>query len=193
MGSPKPLLPLGETSFLERLLGHFLASQARPVVVILGHEAERIRSDVSFENARVVVNPDYRLGMLSSIRAGLRALEDEAVSGALICPVDHPDVGSALVDLLISRFEETQAPIVVPVVSVEGGRRGHPVLFAQPLFEELLKAPDSVGARQVVWDHASEVLEIPTEDHGIIMDIDTPQQYEELRRKRGRHSRRSDP
>ena len=188
MGSPKPLLPLGETSFLERLLAEFLASRARPVVVILGHEAERIRSEVALDDARVVVNPDYRQGMLSSIRAGLRALEGEPVLGALICPVDHPNVGSALVDLLISRFEETEAPIVVPI---HEGHRGHPVLFAQPLFEELLTAPDSVGARQVVWDHANEVLEIPTEDRGIIMDIDTPEQYEDLRKKRrerGTHS-----
>lgn len=191
MGSPKPLLPLGETSFLERLLGQFLASRARPVVVVLGHEAERIRSEVSLDNARVVVNQDYRQGMLSSIRAGLRALESEPVSGALICPVDLPDVSTAVVDLVISQFEKTRAPIVVPACE---GRRGHPVLFAQALFEELLTAPDSVGARQVVWDHANEVLEIPTEDRGIIIDIDTPEQYEDLRRKsrerktRGNHS-----
>ncbi len=186
MGSPKPLLPLGDTSFLEHLLGQFLASRARPVLVILGHEAERVRSEVRLDDALVVVNPEYRKGMLSSIRAGLRALEGEPVSGALICPVDLPDVSTAVVDLVISQFERTRAAIVVPAYE---GRRGHPVLFAQPLFEELLKAPDSVGARQVVWDHANEVLEIPTEDRGIIMDIDTPEQYEDLRRrKRGTHS-----
>ena len=188
MGSPKPLLPLGESTFLEHVLGQFLASRARPVLVILGHEAERIQGEVSLADARVVVNPHYRQGMLSSIRAGLRALEGEPVSGALICPVDLPDVSTAVVDLVIGRFEKTRAPIVVPVCE---GRRGHPVLFAQPLFEEIQRAPDSVGARQVLWDHASEVLEIPTEDRGIITDVDTPEQYERLRRKHGTHPRGS--
>jgi len=188
MGSPKPLLRLGDTTFLERVLGQFLASRARPVVVVLGHEAERIQSQVRLDDARVVVNPDYRQGMLSSIRAGLRALEGEPVSGALVCPVDHPNVGTPLIDLLITRFEETLSPMVVPT---HGGRRGHPVLFAARLFGELLTAPDPVGARQVVWDHADEVLEVPTEDRGIIMDIDTPEQYEDLSRRRntrGTHS-----
>ena len=188
MGSPKPLLRLGDTTFLERVLGQFLASRARPVVVVLGHEAEWIQSQVRLDDARVVVNPDYRQGMLSSIRAGLQALEGEPVSGALICPVDHPNVGTPLIDLLITRFEETQSPMVVPT---HGDRRGHPVLFAAPLFGELLTAPDAVGARQVVWDHADEVLEVPTEDRGIIMDIDTPEQYEDLSRRRntrGTHS-----
>jgi CTP:molybdopterin cytidylyltransferase MocA len=177
MGSPKPLLPFGSTSFLGRLLEQFLASRARPIVVILGHEAERVLREVPLREARAVVNPDYREGMLSSIRAGLRELADEPVSGALICPVDHPEVSTSVVDLIIRRYEESQAPIVLPVYA---GRRGHPVLFARRLFGELEQAPDSVGARQVVWEHAKEVLEIPTADRGIIRDIDTPEQYENL-------------
>jgi molybdenum cofactor cytidylyltransferase len=180
MGSPKPLLPLGATTFLDHLLHQFLTSRARPVIVVLGHQAERILRQVPIQkaqNATAVVNPDYRQGMLSSIRAGLRELGDEPVSGALVCPVDHPRISAALVDLLITRFEETHASIVVPVYE---GRRGHPVLFARTLFDEIQRAPDSVGARQVVWDHAGEVLEIPTEDRGIITDIDTPEQYERL-------------
>ncbi|HLE20247.1 MAG TPA: nucleotidyltransferase family protein [Vicinamibacteria bacterium] len=177
MGSPKPLLPLGDTSFLAGLLQQFLASRARPVLVVLGHQAERIRKEVSLEKAAVVVNAEYRRGMLSSIRAGLRELGREPVSGALLCPVDHPCVSAAVVDLLISRFEETRSPIIVPV---HGGQRGHPVLFASSLFQEIREAPDSVGARQVVWDHADQVLEIPIEDPGIITDIDTPEQYQRL-------------
>jgi molybdenum cofactor cytidylyltransferase len=187
MGSPKPLLRLGDTTFLERLVGQFLASRARPVVVVLGHEAERIRSQVCLDDALVVVNPDYRQGMLSSIRVGLQALQGEPVAGVLICPADLPDISTAVVDLVIGQWEETRAPIVVPVCT---GRRGHPVLFARALFEELLKAPNSVGARQVMWDHAAEVTEVPTEERGIIMDIDTPEEFEDLsrRKKRGTHS-----
>ena len=177
MGSPKPLLPFGESTFLGHLLEQFLASRATPVVVVLGHKADEVLAQVPLGKATSVVNPDYRQGMLSSIRAGLRELEGETVSGALLCPVDHPRVSAALVDLLINQFEETDAPIVIPV---HHGRRGHPVLFSRTLFQEIQDAPDTVGARQIVWDHADEVLEIPTEDQGIIEDIDTPKQYEDL-------------
>lgn len=186
MGSPKPLLPYRETNFVEHMLAQFLASRARPVVVILGHEAERIQREASLDGARVVINTDYRQGMLSSIRTGIGAVESEPVDGALVCPVDLPRVSTTVIDLVIGAFEKTHAPIVVPV---HNKSRGHPVLFARTVFQEILEAPESVGARQVVWNHADEVLEVPTEERGIITDVDTPEDYEELRRKRGPHSR----
>lgn len=177
MGSSKPLLPIAESSFLARLLEEFQASKARPIVVVLGHQADRIRRKITFGEARTVLNESYRQGMLSSIRAGLRELSGEPIEGALICPVDHPRVSRALVDFLIRRFEETRRSIVLPVCE---GRRGHPVLFSCELFEELLHAPDSVGARQVVWDHADDLLEVATDDPGALLDVDTPEDYRKL-------------
>ncbi len=180
MGSPKPLLPYGESTFLERVMREFAASRAQPVVVVLGHEAERIRREIRFGEALPVVNPDYRKGMLSSIRAGLKALENESVAGTLICPVDHPRVDRAVIDTLIQRFEEAGPPVALPLCR---GRRGHPVLFSQSVFEELLTAPDSVGARQVVWDHSNDILEVEVEDSGIHCDVDTPEDYRALNSK----------
>jgi molybdenum cofactor cytidylyltransferase len=177
MGSPKPLLPFGGSTFLGHLIEQFRASRADPVVVVLGHEAERIRCEVAMGDARSVINMEYREGMLSSIRAGLEALAGEGVEGVLVCPVDHPKVDSALIDRLIERFEETGRPVVLPV---HKGRRGHPVLFARSVFDELMAAPDLVGARQVVWDHADEVLEVETEQSGADVDVDTPEEYRKL-------------
>ena len=177
MGSSKPLLPFAESHFLGRLLEEFRASKARPIVVVLGHQADRIQRQIAFGEARPVTNENYRQGMLSSIRTGLSALSEDSVEGALICPVDHPKISRVLVDLLIRRFEETRHAIVLPVVAK---RRGHPVLFSRDLFEELLHAPDSVGARQVVWDHADELLEVETDDSGALLDVDTPEDYRKL-------------
>ena len=180
MGSPKPLLPYGKSTFLERVMREFAASRSQPVVVVLGHEAERIRREIRFGEAIPVVNPDYRKGMLSSIRAGLKALENESVGGALICPVDHPRVDRAVIDALIRRFEEAGPPVALPLCK---GRRGHPVLFSRSVFEELLTAPDSVGARQVVWDHSNDILEVEVNDSGIHCDVDTPEDYRALNSK----------
>ena len=180
MGSPKPLLPYGECTLLDRVIGEFAASRAQPVVVVLGHEEERIRRETRFGEAIPVVNSDYRQGMLSSIRVGLIALENELVEGALVCPVDCPRVDRAVIDVLIQQFEQGRPPVALPLCE---GRRGHPVLFSRSVFEELMQAPDSVGARQVVWDHSNDVLEVEVDDSGIHCDVDTPEDYRNLTSK----------
>jgi molybdenum cofactor cytidylyltransferase len=185
MGFPKALLSYSEldgseTTFLAHLLDVFAKSRARPVVVVLGHDAERIRSEVSFGEARTVWNERYRSGMLSSIQKGIAEIDETGVEGALVLPVDHPDVTSAIVDALIARFAETPRPILLPV---NRGRRGHPVLFSRQVFPELGSAPEAVGARQVVWDHQKDLLEVEVGDEGVARDVDTPEDYRAWRER----------
>ena len=183
MGSPKARLPYpendgSESTFLDHLLRVFVSSQAEPVVVVLGHDAENLASSFRFGEARVVVNRDYRDGMLTSIHAGIRALDKDDVDGALVCPVDHPHVDPGVVDTLIHRFDEHRSPIVVPV---HNGRRGHPVLFSSDVFSALANAPKTVGARRVVWDHQKDLLEVEVSHAGVTVDIDTPSDYRAFR------------
>lgn len=175
MGYPKALLPLANTTFLGHLLNVLATTRARSIVVVLGHEGDRVARETRL-NVRVVHNPRYRQGMLSSILAGLRALPED-VDGFLLFLIDHPRVSASLVNQLIQRFEETGAPIVLPVFQ---GRRGHPVLFSRSVVSELEQAPPDVGARQVVWNHAAELVEVATEEPGVIEDIDTPERFQEV-------------
>jgi CTP:molybdopterin cytidylyltransferase MocA len=124
-----------------------------------------------------VVNERYQLGQLSSLIAGLEAVSGGA-DAVLLCLADHPFITTALIDELIEGHETTRLPIVVPV---HGGRRGHPVLFAAPLFAELRAAPLDQGARIVVRAHAEEILEVVTDQAGILADVDTPEEYERWR------------
>ena len=184
MGSPKALLPFPEpagteNTFLGHLLHVFGATPAKPIVVVVGHHAEKLRREFDFSNARVVVNESYRDGMLSSILAGLEALSGEPVDGALICPVDHPDVSPAVVGTLIARFERERPPIVLPTFQ---GRRGHPVLFSSAVFSELHAAPKGVGARRVVWDHQEDLVEVEVSHGGVTIDVDTPGDYRAFRK-----------
>lgn len=189
MGSSKSLLryplPDGtETTFLAHLLDVFARSKADPVLVALGYDAARIREAIAWGDARPVLNDRYREGMLSSIRAGLDAIDatnDLAIEAALVHPVDIPSVSPEVVDRVIESFERTRRPIVLPV---HAGRRGHPVLFARELFEELRRAPGGVGARQVVWDHGGDLLEVEVPDPGIHRDVDTPEDYRRFREGR---------
>jgi molybdenum cofactor cytidylyltransferase len=186
MGSPKALLPYplpdgSETTFLEHVLSVLERSRAAPVVVVLGHEPSIIESSVTRTGARWVLNERYRDGMLSSLRAGIDALDEGRVEGALVHPVDHPDVTPELVDELIASFERTRAPIVLPS---HRGRRGHPVLFSRAVFAEIRRAPEGVGARQVVWDHQDDLLEVEVPEDGIARDVDTPGDYRSWRERR---------
>ena len=178
MGRDKALLPLGTQTFLERLLS-VLAGATRPIVVVLGHHADEIERAIQpslkqTPHARVVRNPDYKLGQVSSLQAALRSLAGKEVSGAVVCLVDHPAVTHRVLEQLLDRFAQTNAPVVIPTFQ---GRRGHPVLFAARLFPELLAAPVDEGARVVVRSHAEELEFVETNEEAILWDIDRSEDY----------------
>lgn len=177
MGRPKALLDYGGKTFLAHQLDILRRSEADFLRVVLGHRPEEILAEVEVPPAEVVINRDYERGMLSSLQAGIRSLAGLAVEAALVCPVDHPAVTAELVDRLIDCHRTTGRGIVIPVA---GERRGHPVLFAARLFDELLRAPVEVGARHVVRSHPEEVFEYRTGEAGVLADIDTPEDYNRL-------------
>ena len=145
------------------------------IIVILGHDAEAMRQKIAQLPVTILVNPDYRTGQLSSLRVAIRhLLANDRCSGLLVHLVDHPYIDAALVNLLIERFGDSGKLVAVPRFH---GKRGHPVIFARSLFDELLNAPEDQGAKAVVNAHRDETLEIETEDEGITLDIDTPELY----------------
>ncbi|HXG50874.1 MAG TPA: nucleotidyltransferase family protein [candidate division Zixibacteria bacterium] len=186
MGSPKALLPVGGERFIDRIVRALAASKAGRIVVVLGHRAEEIRQQIRDLPVTIVINEDYRLGQLSSLQAAVRELqkfpEAAGIDAVLVHLVDHPCLSAALVDRMIDAFYRSGKLIVVPCYR---GRRGHPVIFARALFDELLRAPLAVGAKAVVQAHPKETLEIETDEEGVAIDVDTPQEYQELVEKTG--------
>jgi CTP:molybdopterin cytidylyltransferase MocA len=176
MGFPKALLPIAGHTFVEHIVRALAAAGVDAVYVVLGAHADRIQAAVDLAPARVVLNPDWPRGQLSSLQAGLRALPPGAHDAVLMALVDHPLIEPRVVRAVIDAHARTGRPIVVPV---HNGRRGHPVLFAARLIPELLAAPLDAGARAVIRAHAAEVLELPTDAPGVLADIDTPQLYAE--------------
>jgi molybdenum cofactor cytidylyltransferase len=175
MGRPKALLPIDGQTFVERIVTTLKRTSVGKVVVVLGHDADEMKRRIEDLPVEIVVNPDYKLGQLSSLQAAVRYLQmDVSCDGILVHLVDHPYINSALVDLMIQRFYETKKLILVPRCR---GKRGHPVIFSRELFAELLAAPMDQGAKAVVNAHRDETLEIETEDEGITLDIDTPELY----------------
>lgn len=177
MGRPKALLPLDGSTFLQHLYDLLKNFSLGEVRVVLGSQAEEIKAGINIPETDIVINPDYEKGMLSSFQAGLVALQKKAPEAVILCPVDHPNISVSLIELIIGNFHSSKAEIIIPT---RGGRRGHPVLFAGSLFGELLSAPLDVGARYVIHKFPEKVLEVETDEPGVIQDIDAPEDYREL-------------
>lgn len=177
MGEDKALLRWSEKTFLEHLLAALESSRVGLVRVVLGANADPIQQRIHFGTAEVVVNREWEKGMLSSFVAALDTLPRDMVEAAVLCLVDHPCISSRLVQTLINRFYETGKPIVVPTYR---GQRGHPTLFAARLFDEIRAAPLDVGARQVVYQHEADILEVPTDEEGILLNTNDRAAYEKI-------------
>lgn len=175
MGSPKALVQVGGLTFVE----HLLAATRHPRIglrrVVLGAGAANLRDKLRLGDAEIVMNESWEKGPLSSIQAALRNLEAQdaaEVEGAFICPVDHPLITTHLIADMVRAFDDTTAQIVLPRYN---GRRGHPVLYRKAMFAELMAAPMDVGARAVVRAHAKEIADVPTDEEGVLLNLDNPE------------------
>lgn len=191
MGRDKALLTYRGRTFLETIIAKLREAGIDRVAVVLGHHAEAIQQGAGLSGAEasgveVVINPDYRRGQTSSLQAGLAALQKPAATPAgrsgipdaiVLCLVDHPAFDPATVLALIATFAHTRAPVVVPV---HGGRRGHPVLIASPLFAPLLALGPNEAANSVIraWREQTEQVKVP--DAGILVDVDDEAAYRSL-------------
>ena len=176
MGADKALLRWGERTFLEHLLAVLRAAGAEPLRAVVGGNAAAVEKAVRLGPGELVTNINWERGQLSSLIAGLDSLPREC-KGALICLVDHPCVSSKLLRALMESFRATRRAIVMPTFQ---GRRGHPVLFAASLFDELRAAPPIQGARYVVHQHAADILVVPTEEEGIVLNTNDAAAYEKI-------------
>ena len=173
MGKPKPLLRFNDKTFLDRIISVLKLSDADRITVVLGAEAETVKKSVDLSGTDVVINKDYKKGQLSSLIAAIKETQQKS-DAVLVCLVDSPFITEEVVNRIISKFKETNNPIVVPVFNK---KRGHPVLFSSSLFNELLNAPQEQGARYVLHSNEEKVLEVETSEKGILISIDTPDDY----------------
>ena len=171
MGTPKALLPYRGRTFLEHLIEVTRHPRVGVTRVVLGAGADAIRETLHLDPVSVVVNDDWEKGQLSSIQAAVKSLTPGETEGMILCPVDHPLVSAQLVGRLIEEFDSSGKAVVLPT---HRGRRGHPLIFRAALYDELLRASSEVGARQVVWNHADEVVEVVTEEEGIVLNLNDP-------------------
>ena len=176
MGRDKALLPLHRSTFLETLLRAF-EGLAEPVVVVLGHHAERIEPALPSKPAlQVVRNPRYDLGMLSSLQAGLGAIPSDAPA-AFFALIDHPAVSPGALGALAEAWRRRQPAVVIPAYR---SRRGHPIVVSRPVIDDLLRLPPGATPKDAIRRYAEQTLVIEVDDCGVVDDIDDPAAYETL-------------
>lgn len=187
MGRLKPLLPFGPHTVLEQVLAVGRAAGLDPLVVVLGHEAETIAPHLPSE-ARWIYNPDYRTGgMFSSVCRGLEALPQDVAMAAILLG-DQPTLTADVLLLLRAAWEVDACPTDRFYVPTFAGRRGHPLCVPAGLFPAVLAWPGTDGLRGVLRQYAAQVREVAVSEPGILLDLDTPADYERARqweRERG--------
>lgn len=179
MGAANKLLAdVGGKPMVRHAVEAALASRARPVLVVTGHQADEVRAALAGLDVAFVANPDFATGLSSSLKAGVRALPTHA-AGALVLLGDMPRIEATHLDAMIAAFaSEAGTAIVVPV---HQGRRGNPVLWPADLFAEMLALDGDVGARSLMARHAERLREIDLGTDAIFMDVDTPAALARLR------------
>jgi molybdenum cofactor cytidylyltransferase len=174
MGYPKPLLRVGDESFLSQSAKSMLAVLPR-LIIVLGAHAERIRPAIPADSRIAIVdNPHWQAGQLSSLKAGLGAIGAQA-DGVLVHLADHPLVRRSTFEQVIAAFADRRSAIVI---ARYGGKRGHPVIFARSVLGELIDGPQEQGARAVVNRDPSRVVYVDVDDPGVNLDLDTPADLE---------------
>ncbi len=154
-----------------RVADQVLASQADPVICVLGHEADRVRAALAGRDITLVENPDYAQGLSTSLKRGIEAVPEDA-DGALVSLGDMPQVTPDVIDRLIAAFDPIEGrSICVPTT---GGRRGNPVLWGRDFFEEIAEITGDKGAREIIDAHPESTVEVDMTGEGVLLDIDEP-------------------
>ena len=181
MGQAKAALPLGASgeTVAARVVRTLLAAGLPSVTVVAGAHIDAVRGAMpAFEpRARVVEHLGWAQGQLSSLLAGLVAVDDPQLEAILVTLVDVPLVRADSVAAIVDAWRRTRAPIVRPV---DGDRHGHPVVFDRAVFDDLRRADPNVGAKAVFALHAAARLDVPITDDGAFVDVDTPADYQRL-------------
>ncbi len=177
MGTPKGLLRLDGRTFMRRAVEALAAGGCERVVVVVRTGDEATAVEARAAGAEVLENPDPGDGPITSLRLALGRLPGN-VQWVVWLPLDHPKVRAGTVRALI----EVKPPVLA--LPVHRGERGHPAVFGRAVFAELLDPDVSGGARTVVHRHldAGTALLLETDDPGVLVDVDTPEEYEALLR-----------
>ena len=188
-GRHKLLLPLHDRPVLAHVLDATLASQARPLILVLGHQADQVRERIALFTTHpdliILENADYLQGMSTSMRLGIQTLLSfnyrkpltSEIDSALVLLGDQPLITAQDIDTLIATYRTTGKRIIAPTYQ---GKRGNPILFDASLFPELLEVTGDEGGRRVLERHRDEIATVEMGNPLANIDVDTWEAYQQV-------------
>ncbi len=175
MGPPKALLEVEGERFIERTVRVLREGGCRRIYVVAA-EIPALHDAIASAGAILVRNADPASEQIESVRLGLRALPDDSTAAAVL-PVDCPLVSPATVQLLVAAAKRTTLPVVLPMYNGVGG---HPVILRRPFYDTVLESEHPEGLSGIIIAHGHDVELVSVTDPGILVDIDTPEEYGRL-------------
>jgi molybdenum cofactor cytidylyltransferase len=176
MGQPKALLPLQNKPAILHCLATLLNIRPWEIIVILGTESEEAVSLIEKMPVKLMFNTLPQSDMAKSVRLGFQAMKQQA-TGALICLVDHPLVQAGTLKQMVVKAMAAPDQIIIPTFQ---GRRGHPTLFPRTLLSEIYQG---FNLREIIGRHPDKVTLLPVDDEGIVLEMDTPEDYRKICRR----------
>jgi molybdenum cofactor cytidylyltransferase len=173
MGVQKLLLPFGGKTVIGHIVDQLLVSSIDEIHVVVGHNADQIFAELSGRAISIVNNPDYKSGMLSSVRCGLKSLPEKC-RFVMVVLGDQPSISTELIDQMLKSFAATEKDILVPLYQ---GKRGHPILFSVKYRDEIMMHYDDMGLRGLMHEHSEEVFELEVPTASVLCDMDYPEDY----------------
>jgi len=177
MGRSKQLLPYEKKTILETVIDHIAQSTVNETLVVLGSNREKIDEVIKDLPVKSVYNPSYKEGMLSSVQKGFVSIPEE-VEAVLVFLGDQPMIPSSVIDQVVGAYRSTEKGIVLPVYDQ---KRGHPVLTDMKYGQEVANLNPHVGLRELIHNHPEDILEVDLDYSSILEDIDTPEDYKNLK------------
>ena len=179
MGARNKLLEeLQDEPIVRHVTKQALASKATRVLAVTGHQAAMVRDALEGLDVAYVDNADFSEGLSTSLRAGVRAL-DETIDGVIVCLGDMPQVEAGHLNKLIAAFAPKEGRSIC--VPIRHGRRGNPVLWGSDFFEEMVQIRGDAGAKHLIGEHEDQVVEVDLNSDAIFIDVDTPETLWRLR------------
>lgn len=176
MGKLKPLLPLGNKTVIEQVVTTFLRAGVGDIRVVLGYRARDVIAVLKNLSVSWSVNADCTSEMLTSIKLGIDGLKHD--SGAFfVMPVDIPLVRSQTLRQLMGALTKDVSKIIYPTLL---GERGHPPLIPRQYAGELIHWAGNGGLKGFLEQYDRVSFDVPVFDAGILMDMDTPEQYGQI-------------
>jgi molybdenum cofactor cytidylyltransferase len=179
MGRPKQLLQLGNKPLIRIVVENVLASAVDEIIVVTGCEAEGVGAAIKDLPVKITFNPDYQQGQGTSLAVGVKQL-DKNTEAFLVFMCDQPLISPSMINTIIDEFKKRGSLALRPTYNETPG---HPVVFSSTLSSGMEQLHEDEGARKVLERLGARVDYLALQDEGIVIDMDTPESYEKLKKK----------